>query len=140
MKSKVAAPTHHKRLVHYFVICSYAHYLSSSQTISFIVTILINIYIFPDLIKMTVGSGKFISKKVSKVRWMPQYDTSQLESNSLVTGSWDDEVNNVILWSRSGQFSYRFPGPLTLTYTAQGNEGHSPSTLFIILKIVLSYR
>jgi len=52
---------------------------------------------------MTVGSGKFISKKVSKVRWMPQYDTSQLESNSLVTGSWDDEVNNVILWSRSGE-------------------------------------
>ena len=81
---------------------------------------------------MTVGSGKFISKKVSKVRWMPQYDTSQLESNSLVTGSWDDEVNNVILWSRSGQLSYRFPG--------QGNEGPSPSTLFIILKIVLSYR
>ena len=51
---------------------------------------------------MTIGSGKFISKKVSKVRWQPQYDTSVLESNVLVTGSWDDETNSVVLWSGAG--------------------------------------
>ena len=33
---------------------------------------------------MTVGTGKFISRKVSKVRWLPQTDTSQLESSILV--------------------------------------------------------
>ena len=42
---------------------------------------------------MTVGTGKFISRKVSRVRWLPQQDTSQLESSTLVTGSWDDEVS-----------------------------------------------
>ena len=36
------------------------------------------------LITMTVGTGKFISRKVSKVRWLPQTDTSQLESSILV--------------------------------------------------------
>ena len=51
---------------------------------------------------MTIGSGKFISKKVSKVRWMPQYDTSQLDSSTLITGSWDDEVNSVVPWTGAG--------------------------------------
>ena len=36
---------------------------------------------------MTVGTGKFISRKVSKVRWLPQTDTSQLESSILVNTS-----------------------------------------------------
>lgn len=48
---------------------------------------------------MTVGTGKFISRKVSKVRWLPQTDTSQLESFILV---------NTILasyWPLIGQLS-----------------------------------
>ena len=36
---------------------------------------------------MTVGTGKFISKKVSKIRWLPQTDTSRLESSTLVNTS-----------------------------------------------------
>ena len=65
-----------------------------------VVRIFINQYMFQ--IIMTIGSGKFISKKVSKVRWMPQYDTSQLDSSTLITGSWDDEVNSVVLWTGAG--------------------------------------
>ena len=36
---------------------------------------------------MTVGTGKFISKKVSKIRWLPQTDTSRQESSTLVNTS-----------------------------------------------------
>ena len=37
------------------------------------------------------GTGKFIAKKVRKVRWKPKSDTSQTSSNIFVTGSWDDQ-------------------------------------------------
>ena len=36
------------------------------------------------------------------MRWQPQYDTSVLESSILVTGSWDDERNSVVVWSGAG--------------------------------------
>lgn len=67
---------------------------------------------------MTVGTGKFISRKVSKVRWLPQTDTSQQESSILVTGSWDDEDNVVMVWSSSGgeaslRSEARMPGEVT---------------------------
>jgi len=48
------------------------------------------------------GTGKFISKKVSKVRWMPMNDTSQPVSTILATGSWDDENNTVVVWGGAG--------------------------------------
>jgi len=48
------------------------------------------------------GTGKFMSKKVSKVRWMPMNDTSQPVSTSLATGSWDDERNSVVVWGGAG--------------------------------------
>eukprot|EP00092_Neocalanus_flemingeri_P041747 GFUD01045469.1.p1 GENE.GFUD01045469.1~~GFUD01045469.1.p1 ORF type:complete len:347 (-),score=138.07 GFUD01045469.1:130-1170(-) len=48
------------------------------------------------------GTGKFMSKKVSKVRWMPMSDTSQPISTSLATGSWDDEMNSVVVWGGAG--------------------------------------
>ena len=48
------------------------------------------------------GTGKFMSKKVSKVRWMPMSDTSQPISTSLATGSWDDESNSVVVWGGAG--------------------------------------
>jgi len=44
------------------------------------------------------GTGKFIAKKVRKVRWKPKSDTSQTSSNIFVTGSWDDDRNEVRLW------------------------------------------
>ena len=48
------------------------------------------------------GTGKFISKKVSKVRWIPMNDTSQPVSTTLATGSWDDEFNSVSVWGGAG--------------------------------------
>lgn len=44
------------------------------------------------------GSGKFIAKKVRKIRWKPKSDTSQTTTNIFVTGSWDDESNEVSVW------------------------------------------
>jgi len=44
------------------------------------------------------GTGKFIAKKVRKVRWKPKSDTSQTSSNIFVTGSWDDQSNEVTVW------------------------------------------
>lgn len=44
------------------------------------------------------GTGKFISKKVRKVRWKPKQDTSQSATNIFVTGTWDDEKNEVSVW------------------------------------------
>ena len=48
------------------------------------------------------GTGKFMSKKVSKVRWMPMSSTSQPTSTTLATGSWDDESNSVVVWGGAG--------------------------------------
>ena len=51
---------------------------------------------------MTVGTGKFISKKVSAVRWQPVVDTSQTQSSVLAAGSWDDEANSLSVWGGAG--------------------------------------
>jgi len=44
---------------------------------------------------MSLGTCKFVSKKVSRVRWQPCLDTSNTDTNCLATGSWDDEQNCV---------------------------------------------
>ena len=79
---------------------------------------------------MTVGTGKFISKKVSAVRWQPLQDTSQTSSSTLAAGSWDDETNTVSVWggaSPGGEASLLasadLPGDVT------GLEWLSPDTL-----------
>ena len=79
---------------------------------------------------MTVGTGKFISKKVSAVRWQPLLDTSQTSSSTLAAGSWDDETNTVSVWggaSPGGEASLLasadLPGDVT------GLEWLSPDTL-----------
>jgi len=48
------------------------------------------------------GTGKFIAKKVRKIRWKPKTDTSQSATNIFVTGSWDDESNDVSVWKCPG--------------------------------------
>ena len=80
--------------------------------------------------EMTVGTGKFISKKVSAVRWQPVVDTSQTSSSTLAAGSWDDETNSVSVWagaSPGGEASLLasadLPGDVT------GLEWLSPETL-----------
>ena len=47
------------------------------------------------------GTGKFIAKKVRKVRWKPKSDTSQTSSNIFVTGSWDDQRYSFLRYSVS---------------------------------------
>ena len=81
---------------------------------------------------MTVGTGKFISKKVSAVRWQPVVDTSQTCSSTLAAGSWDDETNSVSVWagaSPGGEASLLasadLPGDVT------GLEWLSPDTLSV---------
>nr|ACO15127.1 Nucleoporin Nup43 [Caligus clemensi] len=45
------------------------------------------------------GRGLFACKKINRIRWKPRPDTSVLEGNLFVTGSWDDEASNeVSLW------------------------------------------
>lgn len=40
--------------------------------------------------------GTFISEKTNKIRWKPE---DLYESQSFLTGSWDNEVNNIKLWT-----------------------------------------
>lgn len=40
--------------------------------------------------------GTFVSEKISKIRWRPDQFNN---SNSFVTGSWDNEENHIKLWS-----------------------------------------
>jgi len=47
---------------------------------------------------MSLGTCKFVSKKVSCVRWQPRPDTANTDSNCVATGSWDDEENCVSLY------------------------------------------
>ena len=35
---------------------------------------------------------KFVSQKISKIRWRPRPKQSMQQSDTFVTGSWDDEV------------------------------------------------
>lgn len=45
------------------------------------------------------GSGKFVSKKIRKVRWRPRQDSGhQAASGVFATGSWDEETNEVAIW------------------------------------------
>ncbi|XP_033112009.1 nucleoporin Nup43-like [Anneissia japonica] len=40
---------------------------------------------------------KFVSKKISKIRWQPE--TFQNETDIFATGSWDNNVNKIEVWS-----------------------------------------
>jgi len=50
----------------------------------------------------SIGSSKFVSQKVSAVRWQPSPDTASMGGNVLATGSWDDEKNTVTIWRSDG--------------------------------------
>lgn len=42
--------------------------------------------------------GTFVSEKISKIRWRPdQFDNS----NTFITGSWDNDINTIRLWNIS---------------------------------------
>lgn len=41
---------------------------------------------------------KFVSQKISKIRWRPRTKQSVQPSNTFATGSWDDEENKLCLW------------------------------------------
>lgn len=53
--------------------------------------------LFQPVIKMGVtgGTGKFVSKKIRKVRWRPRQDSAQATTGMFATGSWDEEINEV---------------------------------------------
>ncbi|XP_060524404.1 nucleoporin Nup43 [Cylas formicarius] len=51
-------------------------------------------FVFSDVMSYNVH-GNFVSEKISKIRWRPDGFN---ESNSFVTGSADNDVNNVRLW------------------------------------------
>lgn len=40
--------------------------------------------------------GTFISEKPSKIRWKPE---ELFETQTFLTGSWDNEINNIKLWT-----------------------------------------
>ena len=46
----------------------------------------------------TAGSAKFISRKVSCVRWQPSGDSARPESGVVAVGSWDDSHNTLGVW------------------------------------------
>lgn len=67
----------------------------------------------------TVPRGKFISKKVSKIRWQPLSSMGgQALGTLFMTGSWDDEANAVELWS----YNEGHDEPVSLL--AKYNHGH----------------
>lgn len=45
--------------------------------------------------------GTFVSEKVNRVRWVPEEHS---ESTSFLTGSWDNDVNSIKLWSFEANF------------------------------------
>ncbi|XP_055887410.1 nucleoporin Nup43-like isoform X2 [Biomphalaria glabrata] len=47
---------------------------------------------------MTDISVKFVSKKISKIRWRPKSDVKSAPSTIFVTGSWDDQQNTICVW------------------------------------------
>jgi len=50
--------------------------------------------------------GKFVYKKVNKVRWRPSLSqTGHIYGSLFLSGSWDDTANNVTLWSWNGDDS-----------------------------------
>nr|XP_022286643.1 nucleoporin Nup43-like [Crassostrea virginica]XP_022289744.1 nucleoporin Nup43-like [Crassostrea virginica] len=48
---------------------------------------------------------KFVSRKVSKIKWQPSQKQSLECSDTFVTGSWDDEDNKISVWRLGGQKS-----------------------------------
>lgn len=40
--------------------------------------------------------GTFVSQKINKIRWIPE---EYVETKCFFTGSWDDDVNSVKVWS-----------------------------------------
>ncbi|XP_005089321.1 nucleoporin Nup43 [Aplysia californica] len=47
---------------------------------------------------MTDFSVKFVSKKISKVRWRPRANVKSPPSTIFASGSWDDQQNSVSVW------------------------------------------
>ncbi|KAL4232719.1 Nucleoporin Nup43 [Mactra antiquata] len=43
-------------------------------------------------------NAKFVSQKISKIRWRPSHDQYTQESDVFASGSWDDEDCKVCLW------------------------------------------
>ncbi|ESO85758.1 hypothetical protein LOTGIDRAFT_221179 [Lottia gigantea] len=41
---------------------------------------------------------KFVSQKISKIKWQPVPKQSLKVADTFVTGSWDDDVNKICLW------------------------------------------
>ncbi|KAK7494805.1 hypothetical protein BaRGS_00013932 [Batillaria attramentaria] len=52
---------------------------------------------------MAVPSVKYVSQKISKIRWRPRPKQSLQPSDTFATGSWDDEENKLSLWQVQGQ-------------------------------------
>ncbi|ELU18713.1 hypothetical protein CAPTEDRAFT_166049 [Capitella teleta] len=42
---------------------------------------------------------KFVSKKISKVKWRPPQNRASSQTDVFISGSWDDEDNQVSVWS-----------------------------------------
>jgi len=47
---------------------------------------------------MTDFNVKFVSKKISRVRWRPRADVKSSASTIFATGSWDDQQNVISIW------------------------------------------
>ncbi|CAL1543576.1 unnamed protein product [Lymnaea stagnalis] len=54
---------------------------------------------------MTDFSVKFVSKKISKIRWRPKADVKSPPSTSFITGSWDDQENTISVWRLQDRIS-----------------------------------
>ncbi|XP_074662693.1 nucleoporin Nup43-like [Tubulanus polymorphus] len=48
---------------------------------------------------MTEVITKFVSRKISKIRWKSSTDDSFQQSDTFTTGSWDDKRNQVSVWT-----------------------------------------
>ncbi|CAH1798467.1 unnamed protein product, partial [Owenia fusiformis] len=56
---------------------------------------------YPDVrgkLKMADVFAKFVSQKISKIRWCPASDHSLQRSDVFATGSWDNKKNHISLW------------------------------------------
>ncbi|GLH06246.1 Coatomer subunit beta' [Gryllus bimaculatus] len=70
--------------------------------------------------------GTFVSQKINKVRWKPE-DLSY--SSYFVTGSWDDQVNTLMLWSNPRPDDD--PDQLTVKTASLNFSGDVTELLFI---------
>ncbi|CAH0405580.1 unnamed protein product [Chilo suppressalis] len=57
--------------------------------------------------------GTFVSQKINKIRWIPE---EYIEANCFFTGSWDDDVNSIKVWtleSNQEEEDIEYPRPLS---------------------------